>query len=250
MEYIAALIAENRRLGDVIGHADQTLAVPTCPGWSIQQLFRHVGRGDRWAAQIVTERADGPVDPRSVPDGKPPADPDGAGDWFHGGVQLLIDAVAETGPDTPVWTFVGPRPAAWWIRRRLHEATVHRSDAELALGLDFDLSPELSADAISEWLDILAGEPAGRRQPALDTSNTLHLHAFDESLGSAGEWFIRRDTESLVWDHSHAKAVAAVRGRSVDLLLALTRRRHADDVDVEILGDPLVWDTWLERTQF
>lgn len=250
VDHTAALIDQNRLLGDVIRDADHTRPVPTCPGWTIQQLFRHVGRGDRWAAQIVAERSDGPIDPKSVPNGKPPEDIDGAIRWFHNGARLLIDAVAATGPDTPVWTFVGPRPAAWWIRRRLHESTVHRADAELALGLDFELSPELSADGISEWLAILAAEPSGRRTPPLEPATSLHLHVSDEGLGSDGEWFIEREQDSLHVDHSHAKATTAVRGRAEDLLLALTRRSAADGPGVDIVGDPAVWETWLDRTKF
>ncbi|WP_207841542.1 maleylpyruvate isomerase family mycothiol-dependent enzyme [Williamsia soli] len=250
MDYTAALVEQNRLLGEIFRGADHGAPVPTCPEWTIQQLFRHIGRGDRWAAQIVAEKADGPRDPRQVPDGKPPSDIDGAIEWYHGGVRTLLDAVAATGPDTPVWTFVGPRPAAWWIRRRLHETTVHRADAELAAGGEYTLSPELSADCISEWFEIFAAEPAGRRTPPLDDGYTLHLHAAEKDLGSAGEWFIRRDGDGLVVEHSHAKATTAVRGRAVDLLLALTRRRPTDDAGVEIIGDRSVWDTWLDRTGF
>lgn len=245
-----ALLEQNQLLGEVLRDADHTLPVPTCPEWTIQQLFRHVGRGDRWAAQIVAERSDGPIDPRSVSGGKPPDDIDGAIGWFHSGARLLIEAVAATGPDTLVWTFVGPRPAAWWIRRRLHESTVHRADAEKALGLDFELSPELSADGISERFAILAAEPAGRRTPPLEPDTSLHLHSSDDGLNSNGEWFVKRVEDSLVVDHSHAKATTAVRGRAEDLLLALTRRSAADGPGVDIVGDRGVWNTWLERTKF
>jgi hypothetical protein len=30
--------------------------VPTCPGWTFRQLATHVGRGHRWAAQIVSRQ--------------------------------------------------------------------------------------------------------------------------------------------------------------------------------------------------
>ena len=73
-------------------------------------LFRHVGRGDRWSAQIVGDRLDHYLDPRTV-DGKPPPDPDGAIAWLHGGAQRLVDAVERVGGDIAVWTFLGSRPA-------------------------------------------------------------------------------------------------------------------------------------------
>ncbi|WP_031331190.1 maleylpyruvate isomerase family mycothiol-dependent enzyme [Williamsia sp. D3] len=249
MNFSDALLEQNRLLGEAIRHADFALPVPTCPEWNIQQLFRHVGRGDRWAAQIVGEQRDSPADPRQVPNGKPPEDIDGAIEWFNDGVQKLLAAVAETGADTPVWTFTGPQPAAWWIRRRLHETTVHRADAQLALDVPFDLVADLAADGISEWLGLMSARPAGATAP-LDNGATLHLHASETDLGPDGEWFIRGEEGTVAWDHSHAKADAAVRGPASGLLLAISRRKSAEEAGLEILGDRQVWDTWLERTQF
>jgi len=87
--------------------------VPTCPDWTLRQLLRHVGRGNRWAAQIIADRRTEPLDPRDVRDGKPPDDPDAAIDWLNSGAQLIIDAVDRVGPDTRVWTFIGARPCGW-----------------------------------------------------------------------------------------------------------------------------------------
>ena len=57
MDYAAALIEQNQLLGELLRDADWSTPVPTCPGWTLLQLLRHVGRGDRWAAQIITDRA-------------------------------------------------------------------------------------------------------------------------------------------------------------------------------------------------
>jgi uncharacterized protein (TIGR03083 family) len=254
VDHAAALFEQTRSFGELVRAADFAAPVPTCPGWSIQQLFRHVGRGDRWAAQIVRDRLDDYVDPRTVAGGKPPDDLDGAIQWLHDGSRALVDAVAEAGADTPVWTFLGTRPAAWWVRRRLHEVAVHRADAALALGAPYDLPAPLAADAVSEWLDrvvaergILAARGVERPTP-LASGVTLHLHATEPDLGPAGEWLLRGTDDGLSWEPGHTKATAAARGRAVDLLLALLRRRPAAEADVEILGDDSVWAQWLERT--
>jgi hypothetical protein len=47
------MIEQNRMLGELLRGADWSVPVPTCPGWTLLQLLRHVGRGDRWAAQII-----------------------------------------------------------------------------------------------------------------------------------------------------------------------------------------------------
>ena len=43
----------------------------------------------------------------------------------------------------------------------MHEATVHRADAALALGADYQLAPELAADGIDEWLERVVVEGRG-----------------------------------------------------------------------------------------
>ena len=251
MDYAAALLEQNRAFGELIRSGDPSAPVPTCPGWSLSQLFRHVGRGDRWAAQIVADRVDHYLDPRTVESGKPPADPDEAIVWLHGGAQRLIDAVEHVGVETPVWTFLGSRPAYWWVRRRLHEATVHRADAALALTLDYTLTPDLAADAISEWLERVAAQ-AGRDDTPLplDGGQTVHLHATDTGLGAAGEWTIRADGDRITWSHGHDKGAVALRGGAVDLLLAVVRRVPVADTDIAVLGDAAIWQHWLDHTPF
>lgn len=250
MDFRVALLDQTRAFGELIRGADPSTPVPTCPDWTIKQLFRHVGRGNRWAAQIIADRRVDALDPRDVRGGKPPDDPDAAIDWLNEGAQLILDSVDQVGADARVWTFLGPRPAGWWIRRRLHEATVHRADAAIALGVEYDLSPEVAADCISEWIERVSVE--AKRQPLpLDLGRTLHLHATDDGLGPTGEWMITSDAEDgICWFHDHGKGDAALRGTAKDLLLAIVRRRTAADTGIEVLGDTSVWDGWLERTPF
>jgi uncharacterized protein (TIGR03083 family) len=251
VDFRAALLDQTRDFGELIRSADPSTPVPTCPDWTLRQLFRHVGRGNRWAAQIIADRRKEALDPRDVRDGKPPDDTDAAIEWLNRGAQLIIDAVDRVGPETRVWTFIGARPCGWWIRRRLHEATVHRADAALALGVDYGLSPELAADGISEWIERVSIEARSQRTPPLELGQTLHLHATDDGLGPTGEWTITSDREDgVVWSYAHGKGDVALRGPAKELLLAVVRRRAADEGGVEVLGDTAVWDRWLERTPF
>jgi uncharacterized protein (TIGR03083 family) len=244
-----ALVDETGAFGELIRKADPAVPVPTCPEWTVRQLFRHVGRGNRWAAQIVADRRDKALDPREVRDGKPPDDHGAAIDWLNDGAQLILDSVDAVGPDTTVWTFLGPRPAQWWIRRRLHEATVHRADAAIAVDTDYQLAPELAADGIDEWLERIVVEAKGETAP-LDHGQTLHLHATDEGLGASGEWTIVGRDGGIAWSHEHGKGDAALRGSAKDLLLAIVRRQTVADAGIEVFGDAAVWDGWLTRTPF
>ncbi|OZM77805.1 maleylpyruvate isomerase family mycothiol-dependent enzyme [Pseudonocardia sp. MH-G8] len=250
MDVFDALVEQNHQLGEVLRAADPATPVPTCPGWTLRKLLTHVGREDRWAAMIVRERADARVDVRSVPDGKPPAEIDAAVTWLTDGAALLLETVATTGPDVPVWTFTGPKPASWWVRRRLHEAVVHRADAAIALDEPYEVDAALAADGLSEWLDLLAARSTPDGGAALPDGATVHLHTTDDGLGAAGEWLVRGEAGRVVWEHGHGKGAAAVRGSAAALLQAVLRRIPADDPRIEVLGDDGVWRTWLERTPF
>jgi uncharacterized protein (TIGR03083 family) len=241
--HAAAFVEENELFAALAASADLATPVPTCPEWTLKQLFRHVGRGDRWAATIV--RTGEPADPREVADGRPPEG--GLVEWLRGGPRAVLDAVTEVGPDTPVWTFTGPQPASWWVRRREHEVLVHRADAAFALGVDYSLPADRAADGLSEYLGLLAARKPDPADPPLADGASVHLHAAEE-IGPAGEWMIRGSGGGVVWEHGHGKGDVAVRGPAVDLLLAVVGRRRPDSV--ETIGDADLWERWIARSGF
>jgi uncharacterized protein (TIGR03083 family) len=242
MDHGAALVEQSRLLGELLADADWSTPVPTCPGWTLLQLLRHVGRGDRWAAQIVADRRDTGLDPRAVPNGKPPADPAGAVAWLRDSARTVCDAVAESGPDVTVWTFLGPRPAPWWVRRRLHESTVHRADAAITLGVPYDLSDELAEDGIDETLERLAvGSP-----PSLPVGVRVALRPSDADAG----WTVVGADDGLRVTRDVVDTDVVLRGPATDLFLLLARRRLIDDTAVHVSGDRKVWDTWIELIRF
>ena len=223
--YDEALVEQNRLLCSVLRDADWATPVPTCPGWTLLHVLRHVGRGDRWSAQIIRDGS-GEVDPRQVPGGRPPDDENGALEWLLAGPPVLLDAVEAASPDTPAWTFIGPQPAAWWVRRRLHEASVHRADVALALGQNYEIDPLVASDGISEWLSLAT--------VIFAPEQTIALEAVD---GDENRWLL-----------GAAQPDVMLRGRSVDLLLALTGR--ADTETLEVNGDRAGWDRWLSGVKF
>lgn len=227
--------------------ADPDHPVPACPGWAFRQLATHVGRGHRWAAEIVATRAAGPVPLTEVPDGKLPAGPAAQAAWLNDAAGLVAGAVAAAG-DGPVWTFLGPRPARWWLRRRAHEVAVHLADARLALGRDAGLPADLAADGLAEWLEIAAAR--AQAEGLSGDGETLHFHATDPGLDGAGEWLVRRTPAGITAQAGHARADVAVRGPAARLLLVLTRRLPAADPAIEVFGDEALLAHWLAHTPF
>ncbi|MGI8813741.1 MAG: maleylpyruvate isomerase N-terminal domain-containing protein [Pseudonocardia sp.] len=120
MDYTKALFEQNELFGRLIVDADYSLPVPACPGWNLLQLARHVGRGDRWAGQIVSDRMDPPLNPRDVRGGKPPEDPADLVAWLSdsGCPSAAPRLVPRTTRARPTGSRAGlTRPAGRFCRR-------------------------------------------------------------------------------------------------------------------------------------
>jgi uncharacterized protein (TIGR03083 family) len=249
---LRACTAELARIID----GDLERPVPACPGWTFRQLATHLGRGHRWAAQIVATRATAPIPLREVPDGKLPEDPAQHAPWLNAGAGQVIDAVTAAGNEL-AWTFIGMRPARFWARRRAHEAAVHLADAQLAAGRTVDLAPDAAADAVDEWLALIAAGTEGTTDPARERAQelggdgqSLHFHATDPGRSGTGEWLVTRTPSGVTVQRSHGKADVAVRGPAASLLLVLTRRLPPSDPAIEILGQQALLTHWLQHTPF
>ena len=252
--YFAEIEASTAGLAEILAEHDQSLPIPTCPEWTLRQLVTHVGRAHRWAAEITRTRSVAFIPFREVPDGKLPDDPAEQRAWLRAGAARIVDAVREADSDL-VWSFSGPAPAHFWIRRMTHETLVHRADAQLAAGVHPEpvIDAEVAADAIDEWLTLLTGGILGNaehRIEALPTGADLHIHTTDDGLGGRGEWMIRHDAGGLTVEPGHGKGDAALTGPAASLLLVLMRRRPASDSEVTVYGDSAVVDGWLASTAF
>ena len=190
---------------------------------------------------------------RQVPNGKLPDDRAEQLAWLQAGAALIVDAVREAGSDL-VWTFTGPAPGGFWIRRMAHETLVHRADAQLAASDEPEpvIDAEVAADAIDEWLTMVSGGAGGAngRSAPLPAGAALHIHATDGGLGGRGEWMIRHDAGSLIVEPGHGKGDAALTGPAASVLLVLMRRRPASDPAVTVHGNSAVLDGWLANTAF
>jgi uncharacterized protein (TIGR03083 family) len=252
--YVAEIEADTAGLAEILADYDQSLPIPTCPEWTLRQLVTHVGRAHRWAAEITRTRSDAFIPFREVPDGKLPNDRAEQRAWLRAGAARIVDAVREAGSDV-VWSFTGPTPAGFWIRRMAHETLVHRADAQLAAGTEPEqfIEAEVAADAIDEWLMLLTDGILGNadeRTKPLPVGAGLHIHATDDRLGGRGEWMIRHDARGLTVEPGHDKGDAALTGPAASLLLVLMRRRPVSDPAVTVYGDNVVVDGWLANTAF
>ena len=136
---------------------------------------------------------------------------------------------------------------AFWARRLANEVAVHAVDAQLVTGSAALPEPDRAADGIDEWLWMLtlpSGVERFEGHPVRPGGETLHVHATDSklSIGSDGEWTIRRTADGIALERGHVKADVALRGSASGLFLLLLRRLDPEAAGVEVLGDRTLLD--------
>ena len=143
-DYLAELTGSLKHLKALARQPFERLArsVPACPGWTLDELFGHVGSIERWAAGIVS---------RGTMAEEPAPPSEGAAAWFLGGADDFLRTMAALDPEAKCWTFgPPPRKAGFWLRRQAHEHAIHLADACQAS--DFEV-PDLGADFLFDGID-------------------------------------------------------------------------------------------------
>jgi uncharacterized protein (TIGR03083 family) len=253
--YCDEIVAQAGLLRSGIEGADLTAGVPSCPGWNVGQLVRHLGGGHRWAEQAIRGRVTEPFaeDFRDL-SAYTREDPAVVGPWLAGGAARLAGTLREAGPGTKMWTPVPGGSTDFYARRFTYETALHRADAALALGQCYTLDEAVAADGIDEWLELgslpMHFEVHPQMRELLGPGRTLHLHATDSPPEASAEWVVDLTGDVIAWRRAHEKAAVAVRGPLTELLLLIYKRRPARGEDIEILGDADLLDFWLDRVSF
>lgn len=219
--------------------------VPSCPGWTVEDVAVHLGR----VYSLVAAAVGG--DPAAPPDrGRLPTRDAGeaAVSWMRRRFRVLWELLSQVPDDGLAWNFVEGvgAPVSFWWRRQVHETTVHRVDVELAVGLDVTRAePEIAADGIDEFLLI-----SGHRQIAWDSlvlgeAMTIHLHATDVP---DAEWTV--DSGTRCYARAHLKGDVALRGPAWELAMWCWGRAGesaSQSGELELHGDAAAAEAWRPR---
>lgn len=211
--------------------------VPTCPGWTVNDLVRHVGRVYTRAAGIVGSRV------MTEPEPPPKLPEDGAVALVEELLDDLVGELASTDPDTPMWNWsAAPQNAGFWVRRMAHESAVHRFDAQRAHEVGQPIDSDLAADGIDEFVDLLLPRLLQRDERQLPDA-TLVLASIDD-----GERVLRLHSGGVERVDVAPNDAVVVSGTSSTLLLAALGRVPWDSA--QISGDASVLDAWSAAVRF
>jgi uncharacterized protein (TIGR03083 family) len=145
--YLDCLAADFARLR-AVGPASLSAPVPTCPGWTVADLIRHVGEVYLHKTRAMREGAEpGEWPPAGLAGEEPLALLDRA-------YSELLAEFAVRKPGDPVGGWYAPdQTVGFLIRRMAQETVIHRIDAELGAGQPVELIPaDLAVDGIDELL--------------------------------------------------------------------------------------------------
>jgi len=248
--HCAEIVTQTSLLVRHLDGAEVTVPVPSCPGWNVSQLARHVDGGQRWARDIVATRATAPPSDVALRDlsGATADHPDILAASLAEAAAALAATVAEAGPDAQMWCPVDGGGSAFYARRFAYETAMHRADAAFALGVEYVLDPDVAADAIDEWMELgclpFHFEVHPWMRELLAPGRTIGLHATDTDA----HWLLDLTGDVIVWRRADEAAAAEIRAPTTDLLLTIYRRRSVAGLD--ITGDAPLIDFWLERVRF
>ncbi|MFF2778424.1 maleylpyruvate isomerase N-terminal domain-containing protein [Streptomyces sp. NPDC058052] len=233
------------RYADTVRDADPATPVPTCPGWTLADLTRHLGTVHGWAEHLVTARPATRVRAGDLPL-DPPTDPSSYPGWFTARAEGFAAAARAADPAAPVWSPGADPSVRHYPRHVLAETVVHLADAEIALtGTARPLDPTTAADALDHYLTSAPYIPWIAEPLAhLDRDGAvLRLSARD----SGAAWTLVLGGGGFAWSRGSGGAVptASVTADAGELLLLLHRRLPADDPRFTLTGDRDLLDDWL-----
>lgn len=261
-EHVTAVAAETDRFVTAVRSADPATPVPGCPGWTLTDLVRHAGSVQRWFTVLLRRRIQAPPTSRDV-DLKLPERAEDYPAWLAEAGAEAAATFTETDLDAPMWAWGADQHARFWVRRMLFETLVHRADAELALGLEPGIDPDLAADGVSEFLTNLP-------HAAFFAPRTAELRAEDRTVrftrtDGHDAWLVRlrpdgfgleptdeadEATGAGAADVPAATADATVSATAADLLLLLYGRIDRTAPGVTVSGDDRLLDLWFANSAF
>lgn len=243
-EHITALGQEAKALAVAAEHGGLDANVPTCPGWDMRELVRHLAMIHLWAAgHVVAPRESSfgggdlgeftevwpelavfwPEDGELIP-------------WYLDTNANLVQTLEAAPADVEAWTFLpAPTPLAMWARRQAHETAVHRFDAENAAGIASSFDPVFASDGIDE---LITGFAPRKEEFPVDRERTMSVRATD----THDAWRVTLAPSGITTVRSEEPADVNVAGAASELYLMLWNR--GKDSDISITGDKRVLEFW------
>lgn len=236
------LTREYGLLHAAVDAVDPQTPVPSCPGWTVADLARHVAMV--YLHKVECIRLGAYPDPWPPEPSGEPAVRDLERAWT-----ALTEAFATHAPGDPAKTWFDPdQTVGWWIRRMALETVIHRVDGELAVGSVAPIPEDLALDGIDELLAIFVGYGSTRWPEEfaanIEAGTGDRLRVVAQTGDGPRAWLatVTGSGVTVVEDGADAAAEVTATG-DADALLRWVWNRAAPG-EVTVAGDPAAVDRW------
>jgi len=236
-DHLALLAADVDDFVAALATGPPDAPIAGCPSWTLADLGRHLGEVHRWAREAIIIGAVPQADPADAA----PTELDELAPWVRAGADRLLTTLRDLDPDQPTWhPFpVEPKVAGLWRRRQAQEASVHRWDAQRAIGLSPTVEAGYAADGVDEYWTVML--PRLMQRPGLSAPSST----FGVVLADTGHRFVADGRSgTLVVDSDGRAGDAEISGAAVDVLLRLWGRPVPEGA-LTTSGDLAVAENWL-----
>jgi uncharacterized protein (TIGR03083 family) len=230
IDFVESFVSVARRFAAAVELGDLGARVPACPTWTAYDVVVHLGNVHAWAATILETGNRAELQEDEPKHRRPGV----AGEWYAAKAEDLYAVLRAADPDADAWNFAGVLPTkAFWIRRQVHETSMHLVDLEQAAGRKPTLDPLLSTDGIAEVFEVFLPRMHSRGHRA-DLTEPITFRALDTDHA----W-------TLQPRHDAAPAVAVriepgadlIEGPAGALFKLLWKRAGTDHPDVSYVGN-------------
>ncbi len=229
--YLAVIREQSERFLEVLVGVPAATPVPSCEGWTADDLLWHVGLVQDFWAHVAAGADEGDV----VPPGRPTDDVALRRFVATAGTELLA-ALAARPAATPAWSWHPAGGTLSWVARRVaHETLMHRVDAELTAGsVVRPPAVNVAADGVDEVLGVFV----------------VDVPSWGAFTPDGVSVAIRSTNAADAWRLELGRFVGVRRGRPerVDLDAAAVARVPQDDprpADLLVVGRAWDLDRWL-----
>lgn len=215
--------------------------VPTCPGWTLFDLVKHLGGGDRfWAAIVGAGPADAPPAEATAARAalEVPREREDLLAWLAASTQLLLSTLREAGPGSVCWTWwpgsQSPQTSGGVARHRAQETAVHTYDAQLSGGAPQPLPVEVALDGVEEFLFTVCATPsAWPHKPTAFDFHAAEGRSWRLTVDGDGARSTRIPAPTAATGEDSDPAGASVHGTASELVLYLYDRIPAASLPVD-----------------
>ncbi|MDO9173255.1 MAG: maleylpyruvate isomerase family mycothiol-dependent enzyme [Actinomycetota bacterium] len=238
LDHLDLLATDADAFVSAIANGPSDAPIAGCPGWTLTDLGAHLGGVQRWARAAILTGAVPHLDPADDP---VPSEPAALAAWVRAGADRLLATLHSVDPSAPTWhPFpVEPKVAGLWRRRQAQEASVHRWDAERAIGMQPTIDTEFAADGVDEYWTVMLPRVVSRESLTVPRS-VIAVRLTD----TGGSWVIDGREGTVVLAAAGVEPAAEISGPALEVLLRLWGRPIPDG-SVQIAGDETAAGEWL-----